>query len=161
MYLILMRHGIAEDGTPDEERRLTKKGARRVEAMARLLDRFGFRPDAILTSHRVRAVETARIVADAMDLDAPIAKTDAIDLAGPWEHFEAVVNGAAGDGGVVLAIGHQPQFGIFTSMAVHGESDPFDLRKAGCVGIRFPGRTVSAGTGELRFYLTPSLAKRI
>ncbi len=164
VHLILMRHGIAEDGTPDDARKLTHKGERRVEMMARLLDRFGIRPDVILTSHRVRAIDTARIVADTMDLDSPIAKTDAVDLMGSWDRFEAVVNSANKDRQekfVVMAVGHQPQFGMLTNMALHGDEATFDLRKAGCVGIRFSGAAVAAGEGELRYYLTPSLAKRI
>lgn len=163
MHLLLMRHGIAEDGTPDEERRLTRKGERRVETLAGVLDRLDFRPDVLLCSPLVRAVETAKIVAKTMDLDAEIEKTPALEFAAPWEHFEAVANDrlrGAGRSAVVLAVGHMPQLGMLATVSIHGAEGPFEIAKGAVVGVRFRANMVEPGGGDLRFYLTSSLAKR-
>lgn len=63
--LFLMRHGQAEGSAPggDPERRLTKEGARGVEAAARAMGRMRLVPDVIWHSPYVRAEETAALVA--------------------------------------------------------------------------------------------------
>ena len=57
----LLRHGDAEDGSPDAARRLTGTGERQALAAGRLLRTLGVKLDACLTSPRVRAADTARI----------------------------------------------------------------------------------------------------
>jgi len=164
MYLLLMRHGIAEDGTPDDERRLTRKGERRVETLAGVLERLDLRPDIVLCSPLVRAIETAQVVAKAMDLDADVEKTPALEFAGQWEHFEALVNDRLQGqrrSAVVLAIGHMPQLAMLATMAIHGAPGPFEIAKGAVVGIRYRDSTLQPGAGDLRFYITSSLAKRL
>lgn len=164
MYLILMRHGIAEEGTPDEARRLTRKGERRVRTMAQLLDRLDFRPDLVLTSPLARAVETARAVAKEIDLETEIVETPSLAPDGEWEAFADLLNErlrGARSSTVVLAVGHMPNLDLIASLAVHGQIQEFEIAKGALVGIRFRITGIEPGAGELRFYLTPSLAKRI
>ena len=61
--LLLMRHGKAVQGAglADRERRLTPRGRRDSEAMAKVLAR-DFRPDRILCSPAVRTRETLAAV---------------------------------------------------------------------------------------------------
>ncbi len=69
-----MRHGPAEDVSDsglDSDRALTAKGRERVRLVAHELCRIGEQANAIITSPLVRALETARIVQDEMDLDDP------------------------------------------------------------------------------------------
>ena len=69
----LLRHAHAGDPTswsrPDDLRPLTDKGRGQAERrLGRLLASAGFVPDAMLTSPRVRAVQTAEIVGDELGL---------------------------------------------------------------------------------------------
>ena len=62
MRLLIFRHGIAEEEAADgrdESRRLTKEGIAQMKVVARGLVKVVRRPDVILTSPLVRAVQTA------------------------------------------------------------------------------------------------------
>ena len=65
MDLILWRHAEAEDGVPDGERALTKKGRKQAAALAAWLnERLPKRP-RILVSPAVRAQQTAAALGQA------------------------------------------------------------------------------------------------
>jgi phosphohistidine phosphatase len=58
--IYLLRHGDAEDGHGDDAaRRLTPKGERQAAAAGLALAALSSKPDACLTSPKVRAAETA------------------------------------------------------------------------------------------------------
>ncbi|MBX3727708.1 MAG: histidine phosphatase family protein [Candidatus Sumerlaeia bacterium] len=162
MLLILMRHGIAEEAPRDETRKLTDEGRRRVRRMARLLAQFQLKPDALLSSRRIRAVQTAHLVAEEMDLRLPVVETPALDFSGTWQEFVDSVDHAAerlAPDAIILACGHQPHLGIMASTLLEGTEDGMDLRKGACLGIRIVGRLAPAN-GILDFYFTPRLARK-
>lgn len=67
MRLYLLRHGKAETGSgSDAQRRLTPVGVTRTQIAARVMARLGLRPTRIFSSPRVRARQTADIVAAAL-----------------------------------------------------------------------------------------------
>lgn len=162
MLVILMRHGIAEDGDDDAARRLTAEGRERVLQMAQLLGRLGLVPGAILTSPRVRARETAEIVAAHFARTGATRESAALDMNGTWDEFAAMLERerqTLGDeGGILLATGHQPHLGVMTSQAVEGTRLGFDLRKGACVGLRFEGDIEPRGA-RMEFYLTAHFAR--
>jgi phosphohistidine phosphatase len=104
----LLRHGEAEDGSPDAERPLTKKGERQARAAGKALKELGVKIDACLTSPKVRAAETARIACKELGVEPELEPK----LAGGPFDAEAL---AAGLGDEVLLVGHDPDF----STAVH------------------------------------------
>src|SRR5919202_88038 len=67
--LWLLRHGEAEDGSPDSERPLTKKGRRQARDAGAALAKLGAGVDACLTSPKVRAYETALLACEALDVE--------------------------------------------------------------------------------------------
>src|SRR5262245_6116006 len=69
MKLYLVRHGKAQtaDGSiADEARQLTPDGRKRLETEAQALARIGVDPAHIFSSPRVRAQQTAEIIATAL-----------------------------------------------------------------------------------------------
>ena len=67
MRLYLLRHGIAEEwrpDLPDEKRRLTDEGKRKVRMIAQGLSKIGLELDLIVTSPLPRASQTAEIAAE-------------------------------------------------------------------------------------------------
>ena len=69
MRLYLLRHGKAEVGSgSDAQRRLTPAGVARMQTAARVMARLNLGPLHIFSSPRVRARQTADIVAAALDL---------------------------------------------------------------------------------------------
>lgn len=101
--IYLLRHGDAEEGLGDDAaRRLTAKGERQAEAAGRALAALAAKPDACLTSPKVRAADTATLACEALDLEPEIAE----ELRGG--SFDSTVL-AAGRGDVLL-VGHEPDF---------------------------------------------------
>jgi phosphohistidine phosphatase len=105
----LLRHGDAQDGSPDADRPLTQKGREQSRAAGAALRALGVEIDACLTSPKVRAADTARIAcAELGDVEPQLEPK----LAGGPFDAEAL---AAGLGDDVLLVGHDPDF----SAAVH------------------------------------------
>ena len=120
----LLRHADAEDGTPDSERKLTKKGRKQAKNAGKALKAMGVEPEACFTSPKVRSAETARLVCEELGVDYTLEPKLA---GGPFDP-EAL---AAGLSDVVL-VGHDPDF----SMAVHDATGAqVRMKKAGLAGI--------------------------
>lgn len=101
--IYLLRHGDAEEGLGDDAaRRLTLKGERQAEAAGRALAALAAKPDACLTSPKVRAADTAKLACEALDLEPEITE----DLRGGSFDSAAL---AAGRGNILL-VGHEPDF---------------------------------------------------
>jgi len=101
--IYLLRHGDAERGDGDDAaRRLTAKGERQSEAAGRALAALGASIDACLTSPKVRAADTARLVCQALGIEPEVAA----ELSGGGFDSHAL---AAGRGETML-VGHNPDF---------------------------------------------------
>ena len=101
--IYLLRHGDAEEGLGDDAaRRLTLKGERQAEAAGRALAALAAKPDACLTSPKVRAADTAKLACEALGLEPEITE----ELRGGSFDSAAL---AAGRGDVLL-VGHEPDF---------------------------------------------------
>jgi phosphohistidine phosphatase len=133
----LLRHGEAEDGSPDAERPLTDKGARQSRAAGAALKRLGVRPDACLSSPKIRAADTAKLACEELGIDFHLEPRLA---GGPFDADEL----AAGLGDDVLLVGHDPDF----SMAVHSLTGAqVRMKKGGLAGV---------DRGELKVLLRPA-----
>jgi phosphohistidine phosphatase len=140
--LWLLRHGDAEDGSPDAERKLTEKGRRQSTAAGAALAALGVKLEACLASPKVRAAQTAELACGALGVEPELEPK----LAGGRFDAEAL---AAGLGDEVLLVGHDPDF----SMAVHSLTGAqVRMKKGGLAGI---------DKGELKVLLRPSELKRI
>jgi phosphohistidine phosphatase len=138
----LLRHGDAEDGSPDSERPLTEKGREQARAVGAALKALGVELDACLSSPKVRAAETARLACEPLGVEPQLEPK----LAGGPFDAEAL---AAGLGEDVLLVGHDPDF----SMAVHSLSGAqVRMKKGGLAGIE---------KGELMVLMRPRELKRI
>jgi phosphohistidine phosphatase len=131
----LLRHGEAEEGTPDEERRLTPTGEEQGRVAGAALKALGVELDLCLSSPRVRAEQTARLACEPLGVDVTI---DVRLSGGPFDAREL----AAGFENVML-VGHDPDF----SMAVHALTGAqVRMKKGGLAGI---------DRGELKVLLRP------
>jgi phosphohistidine phosphatase len=134
--LWLLRHGDAAEGSPDSERPLTDTGREQARAVGPALKALGVRLDACLTSPKLRAAETARLVCEPLGVEPQLEPK----LAGGPFDAEAL---AAGLGDEVLLVGHDPDF----SMAVHSLTGAqVRLKKGGLAGTE---------KGELMALLRP------
>ena len=128
MELILWRHAEAEDGEPDLARKLTARGDKQARRVAEWL--HGHLPDSarIFSSPATRALQTAQALVDlsarkfrVVDALAPGASVEDAIAAVDWPNAK----------GVIVAVGHQPTFGLVVSRLVAGVDTGWSIRKAG------------------------------
>jgi phosphohistidine phosphatase SixA len=153
--LCLLRHAHAGDPMKwtgdDEVRPLTDKGRQQSERLGRFLAMGRFKPDAILTSPRTRAAETARLVAAELGV-----RVDIVDeLGGPLD-LAAVDRILAATGNPIrpVLVGHDPDFSMLAA-ELAGLSE-LPLRKGTLVRIDAP-RPFRPGAGALRWLVPPDL----
>ncbi len=112
MNLYFMRHGIAENrssgkSSDDRQRPLTPKGTKRIQKEAKGLVRLALTFDRILTSPLERARQTAKIVAQALQLEGRLAE---IEQLAPDQSVQDLLSGlsAYGNDKNILLVGHEP-----------------------------------------------------
>lgn len=155
--LYLLRHAHAgskaEWSGSDAARPLSGRGRRQAERLGRRLAGLGLKP-ALISSPKVRASETADLVASALGIDVRIDER----LAGPLtlEDLEAILRDA-GDPEQPLLVGHDPDFS-----ALAGElCGDADLRLAKGALARIEAlRPLHAGGGQLRWLIAPGVLER-
>jgi len=122
--LWLLRHAEAEDGSPDDQRRLTERGERQAEDAGQALARLGVSIDACLTSPKQRALQTAQLACE--PLGVPVSVEPA--LSGEPFDVQQLVAGL----GKVLLVGHDPSFSLTLHDLTGAQAR---LRKGGLAAI--------------------------
>jgi phosphohistidine phosphatase len=121
MRLFLVRHGEAATlgGTikHDVDRPLTGAGADAAVEVGRLIAHSGERVGTILCSPLVRAVQTARRIAETLPEHPAVRETNNLAPGFRPSTLLAEVS-AVGEEGAVIAIGHQPDLGMFLSYLI-------------------------------------------
>ena len=108
MKLYFVRHGKAQPGDgrmEDHDRPLTPEGAARLKTEADVLARLGIMPNAIYSSPRVRARQTAEIIARALDREVEIR--DEVNFEFDVAAVAALI-AALPDDAEVMFVGHNP-----------------------------------------------------
>lgn len=122
MELILWRHAEAEDGVPDEARRLTAKGRRQAQKMAAWLAEH-LSPDCrVIASPAARTRETAAALAENVIVEKAVstaATPQGVLKAAGWPDAE----------GTVVVVGHQPTLGAAAALALTGDAAAWRLKK--------------------------------
>lgn len=153
--LYLLRHADAGDPMAwkgdDAERPLSGKGRKQARRTGRWLAELGRKPDAILTSPKIRALETATIVGASLDMKPKIDKR----LGGPLDRkvLRQLIDEVGNDARRVILVGHDPDFSSMASSLVGG---PIELKKGALARIDLSDRSDTAG-GSLR-WLVPAEA---
>jgi phosphohistidine phosphatase len=144
--LWLLRHGEAEphDARPDAERRLTARGERQAKAAGAALARLGIEFALVLTSPRVRALDTARLACESLGVEPVVHEP----LSGGFDREDALEVMAGQDADArVLIVGHEPDFSQVVQDLTGGT---VDLKKGGVAAVRVDG-----SRGELIVLLRP------
>ena len=149
--LYFLRHATAQDRhlpIPDAERTLTDKGLGQARAVARFCERQGLRPQRLLSSPLVRAVETATQlsqhlpgcprpqVVDWLRLGTPVAQA----LSGLREAVDA--HGSAHvDADALWLVGHEPDLSALISRLLGSPHPIVRVKKASltCLAVELQG----------------------
>ena len=153
--LYLLRHADAGDpmtwSGDDSERPLSEKGRRQAKRLGSLLAGIKLRPDVILTSPKLRAADTAKIVGKAVSvkpkkddrLADSIALGDLTSLLAANQEARRVV-----------LVGHDPDFSTLAS-SLTGAA--IELKKGALARIDLGDAGPSPGGGALRWLVPPSV----
>jgi phosphohistidine phosphatase len=155
--LYVIRHAVAEDHSPggdDHDRRLTKKGRRKFERLARQLVAAGLEIDLVATSPLVRARETAEILAAALD---PRPRIEVVAALAPASDWQTLVEWTIRqDAGRVAWVGHAPCVSRLVALTIGDGTAAIRMQKGAVAAIRLddgPGQP-----GELEWLATTDFA---
>jgi phosphohistidine phosphatase len=164
MNLIVVRHGragssakFAARGLSDDLRPLTAKGRKRMRRNAEGLAQLIGQLDALAASPLARAMETAQIIAKVFDILPP---EEVADLA-PGGDRAKVVEWITRQPmtATVMIVGHEPSLSGLVAWLVCGADRPLlELKKGAACCVELS--RVDAGTGELRWLMTPRQLRR-
>jgi phosphohistidine phosphatase len=158
--LLVLRHAKAGDGpgrdTRDHDRPLAPRGQEEAPRVGAWLAAHHLLPDRALASTATRAVQTARLVLDALGDDAPELMTEArLYLAHPSTVAETVLEHAAGCERLLL-VGHNPGLAQFVEVLTGAplEEDPetgvlFPTAALAHLELRGGWDGLAAGSGHL------------
>lgn len=155
MILYFLRHGRAEHtpGLEDAERRLTDEGEAQLRAAAPLWKRLNLRPQLVLTSPLIRAVQTAELLVAGLGLKRPPVIDARLSPGAGWPEM-AQAMAARETAHRVMFVGHQPDLGSVVELL--SGTGAVRLRPGGLACLEFPG-TPEPGQGELAWLLDPDL----
>lgn len=154
--LHLLRHAHAGDpmkwDAPDAARPLSEKGRRQARRLGALLAAADEAPDVFVTSPKVRAVQTAELVAEAVG--APVVVDERLAGGLDLATVDAILVDSAPEARRPCLVGHDPDFsGLLGDLLGIG---PVPMRK-GAIARVDVSRPIAHGRGVLRWLLPPEI----
>jgi phosphohistidine phosphatase len=163
MQLYIVRHGIAIDREdpkcPSEaDRYLTEEGIEKTKQVAKGLAALGLHADLMVSSPYARAMQTAAIVANA--LEYPKQKIRRSDSLLPGAEPGAFLRELAREKNVssVFCFGHAPHVDGLLAAAVGASRHITSMKKAGVAFIEL--KRLSPPNGQLIWLVTPKLIRK-
>ena len=155
--LYFLRHAHAGDPEAwtgdDAARPLSEKGEKQAERLGTFLAGAGFKPDAIISSPKLRAAQTAEIVAKHLGIQ--ISFDDRLAGAFEVETLETLLRDA-GDPVRPVVVGHDPDFSDILAELSGASQLPMPKGALARVDIERPLR---AAGGTLHWLVPPDLLK--
>ena len=154
MKLFLLRHGKAEDhhSEGDAARQLVEKGRGQAARAAALIRKLELEPSIVLTSPRVRCVQTAEVFCEEAGISAPVVQ--------PWLDCGMSVHEALHEltafqeFSSVMLVGHEPDLSGFVQGVLGVASGMVEVKKGALVLLEVdpPGKS-----GLLRWVIPPAV----
>ena len=137
--ILFVRHAKAMDrkdfdGKNDLERPLTEEGVRDAIKAFRSFSKAYKKPEVILTSRAVRAVDTAQLLSKAFG-DVPVKQIEAFNPGCTPAKFKKVVRQVAQDFVRMAIVGHEPDFSEVVSDMVSDGSLTLEVKKGSCIEV--------------------------
>jgi phosphohistidine phosphatase len=157
--LVLMRHAKSSWDHPnlsDLERPLNARGERDAPLMGAHFSEWGILPDLLISSPAVRAQETARRVAQAIDYPESRIGQDVRLYEQGFQGILSVIQGLPDVTETVCLFGHNPDFSVAAGLL--GGEDITHLPTASLVLLRFAVKdwaAVMPGSGRIHRFEYP------
>jgi len=136
--VIIMRHARAEalrDELLDIDRHLTATGTKQAKKAMRFLDKLELVPNKIVSSHYVRALQTAEhLVKQARKLDKSsdieLVVEEALALAAPMKKFTDWLTQSYGElPDVTLIVSHEPNISRYLGYLLSSKTSVYNVKK--------------------------------
>jgi len=151
-FIVLLRHGIAEDKRPDKndaDRELTPEGRKKMKDVARALVDIFPEAEAIWSSPLVRAMQTAEMVAKAYGVE--VQTTDSLEPRASVREFRKFLDSLKVD--FAIFTGHEPNMSAIM-LDLTGMQGDVSLKKGGFYGVRIEG-----GVSQLEWMVPPRVVR--
>lgn len=131
MALYLVQHGAALSRQDDPERGLSAEGEKKVRLIGEVAANYGVNVEGIFHSGRKRALQTAELLAQALN---PQKGCTARDDIGPMDDVASFATGLR-NGSNLMFVGHLPFMEKLVSELVTGSAEytPFKFQNGGIV----------------------------
>ncbi len=155
--LYVLRHAKSswdDASLADFDRPLNDRGRGAAPFMGELMAGRGLRPDLIVSSPAVRAMQTAQLVKEASGFDVPLRYDERIYEASP-QTLLAVVSQISEDAASALIVGHNPGMeGIIRFLT--GDLQPMPTAALASIKLAIDRWAAAGeGSGTLEFIIRP------
>jgi phosphohistidine phosphatase len=147
--IYLVRHGEAvpeDDAGSDRDRWLAARGREQVRVLGRVLREHGLSPDAIVSSPLPRAVQTAELLAGALDYLTPIATWRCLE---PSAQPQVAARDLPTLGESVIVVGHEPSISALGAHLLGRPAFP-PFRTSQCCALE-DGKPTFLARGDLGY----------
>ncbi|MDA2920818.1 phosphohistidine phosphatase SixA [Desulfobacterota bacterium AH_259_B03_O07] len=120
MNFFLVRHGEAKSEIEDFDRPLSDTGKQDVEKVASYISKLRIRPDEIHHSGKLRAEQTARIIAKALSLSD---RVKAVQGLAPNDDVHIAAETLCVEERALMLIGHLPFLSRLLSLLIMGDPE--------------------------------------
>ena len=163
MNLYLVRHGdaLARDGSiaTDVDRPLSKQGEEDARRAGRLLSRMDPAIALVLTSPAVRAVETGRLIAEALPGRPELTTSERLK---PGARIDAILKEVIAEAREsIVAVGHQPDLGTLIAWLVADGGPASFVLPPGTVACIEMQPDIQLPRATLRWLAPPDLIRRL
>ena len=165
MLILLVRHAQASERDPerwpdDTLRSLTNVGREAHAGITRALCRLDLYPEVLLTSPWKRAIQTANLMIEEMEVEIDATRCDALAAEPDLAKLQECIGTRTPDS-VVALVGHSPWMEDLASLLLAGPGSRIavDFPKSGVLAIQ--ADRFEAGAGVLQFFLRPKQIRRL
>lgn len=154
MKVYLIQHGEAKPESEDPDRSLTDRGREEVWLIARHAADIGVNVSKIFHSGRLRAKQTAEILAEQLFPTGGVEETGGLSPADQLDSAKSLIEQAKEP---VMVVGHLPHLSRLLSLLVTGkpEMELVRFRMGGIVSL-----VKSDGRWSIAWILTPDMLRR-
>ncbi len=145
-----MRHGYADNSSPDSARKLTNFGKERIFANQSLLKSHIDNLDYVITSPYKRASDTAKLMHKMFDVKSNLMTDKYLKPGARISNILILLKTLEAES--VLLVGHMPDVSNLTLNLIDSEIIDLPFSPGSIAGISINGK-LSPGTGTLKFLL--------
>lgn len=152
MFLYLIQHAEAKKEEEDPARPLSEKGLQDIKNVATYVERLNIKVREIFHSGKMRALQTAQVLADHLKPEKGISEKDGLaPLDDPQIWFDRISKMNE----YTMLVGHLPHLGKLASLLLCGDMDKniVTFKMAGIVCLKRD----DTGAWSLQWMITPEI----